>query len=83
MSILPLGSFGNLFGPDMMIIAVLNVLVVLGIVWLVRFLMRGGTSGHPARSPDERLQKLDALRRAGLVTDAEYGEQRRRILAEI
>lgn len=39
------------------------------------------TPVHP--DPAERLRELDRLRRDGLVTEAEYMEQRRRILGSL
>jgi len=43
----------------------------------------GGAAAEPAATPEARLAKLDALRAGGLLTDAEYAEQRHRILDEI
>ena len=43
----------------------------------------GGAAAAPAATPEARLAKLDALRAGGLVSEAEYAEQRHRILDEI
>jgi len=41
----------------------------------------GSVSGSSvAQSPEQRLEKLDGLKRKGLVSSAEYEEQRQRIL---
>jgi hypothetical protein len=79
-----LGSFGNLVGPDMIVIFGLNAIIIGGgIVLLVRLLGSRRASHVNGIPAGERLQKLDSLRRTGLVTEEEYAEQRRRILAEI
>ena len=43
----------------------------------------GGAAAAPVATPEARLAKLDALRAGGLLTDAEYAEQRHRILDQI
>jgi hypothetical protein len=40
-------------------------------------------SDGPPRDVTERLQRIDSLRSAGVITDAEYAEQRSRILGEL
>ena len=48
--------------------------------------IREGLSEDHVRSPETveaRLQRLDGLRRQGLVTEKEYAEQRQRILADL
>ena len=42
-----------------------------------------GESKDAAQSTEARLSKLDQLRARRLISDAEFAEQRRRILAEI
>ena len=41
---------------------------------------RGAADADVPRSPEQRLARLDDLRRQGLVTEQEYAEQRKRIL---
>ena len=81
--VFPLGAFGLFFGPDMVILGGLQVLFIVGLVLLARFLARRGrTAGtKPPKAP--RLRTLEALRQDGVVSEAEYAEQRRRIVAEI
>ncbi len=48
--------------------------------------LRFGSQTRPdagGESTETRLQKLEGLRQKGLIDDAEYAEQRRRILGEI
>ncbi len=70
-------------GWDVLIIVVVPVVIyglpIIGLVLLVRYLARQKV----VTPPEQRLQKLDALRGAGSITEAEYQDQRRRVLSEI
>jgi len=41
------------------------------------------SKGTDLRTPEQRLAKLDELKRAGAITESEYLEQRSRVLSEI
>ena len=84
MSTTHLASFGNLFGPDMIIIVGLQFVAVIVVIFLlVRYLTRRGTAQQTGNQPEARLGKLDAMHRNGLLSNEEYEQQRRRILTEI
>jgi hypothetical protein len=92
---LPLASFFNLAGPDLIII--LFILFMLGLpigcVLYARGYLGGNARSAP-RSPSpsgpppipsvaDRLQKLELLRQQGHISEVEYEEQRQRILNSI
>lgn len=91
MSLLPSLAFSsNLIGGDGLIILLVLLFMaapVVGIVLLVTYLSRR-KSGHVlpppmpvASAPAERMQQLELLKQQNLVSEGEYEEQRRRILA--
>ncbi len=73
----------GLMGLDGLIILVVMVVIygmpIVGLILLVRFLARHKKTA----SPERQLQKLDEMRGAGSITEAEYLDHRRRVLSEI
>ena len=78
-----LANLGSFLGLDGLIIMVASLVIygvpVIGLVLLVRYLART----RVVVPPEQRLQKLDEMRSAKSITEAEYQEQRRRVLSEI
>ncbi|HZP65179.1 MAG TPA: hypothetical protein VFB32_02620 [Rudaea sp.] len=59
------------------LVVLIVVGVILGVlVWALSKLARGA-------STEQRLQELAALKSAGKITDAEYAEQRARIIRSV
>jgi hypothetical protein len=58
-------------------------IVVFVLMLLAIHLSRNKSLSRPTLSVEERLLKLDQLRKGGSITDAEFAEQRRRILSEV
>ena len=81
--VFPLGAHGLFFGPDMVFLVGLQALCIVGIVLLARYAARRGRTAGTQEPTAERLRKLEALRRDGLLSEGECAEQRRRIVAEI
>jgi hypothetical protein len=59
-------------------ILAIDAAVVVGVILLIRFFIR-----NRSVTPELRLRKLDTLLSEGLITEAEYQDQRRRILSNI
>ena len=69
---------------EVMFIGIMLVVVVFlvgGIVWLIGTASKA--SKVPVRSVAERLAELEALRKAGQITTAEYEQQRAAIVSSI
>lgn len=80
-------AFGNLFGPDVIMIALLLVFfvgpvvgVIIGIVYLCR---RKSAQRPPPLPASERLRELDLMKEQNLISAAEHEEQRRRIISGV
>jgi hypothetical protein len=81
----------NLAGPDLLVIFLVLLLTaapVIGIVALVYYLGRRNSPPRPpplqhVRPAAERLAELDRLKEQSLLSEAEYGEQRRKIISGI
>lgn len=80
-----LSSFGNLFGPDTLIIFLFLLIIgapVIGVIALVVYLCSRDSTRRPLTTT-ERLQQLELLKQQGLISDAEYEEQRRQIISGV
>lgn len=74
-----------------LIFLILGPLAIIAlVVWLVSLSKRNRSAAHPAhsvevpaRSTEERLLQLDALKSKGLISDAEHQLQRAAILRSI
>ena len=83
-----IASMLNIAGPDMMILLLLLFVLAplsVGLVLLVIYLVRRTAASRPPEPPTEsltteRLHQLEHLRRQKLVSEAEYEEQKRRIM---
>jgi len=76
----PLGTLVS--GQDMLIIfGVIFWLVI--IFTTVRALRKQFGIRKQVPSPEERLKKLDQLKKGSLITDQEYDQQRKRIISEV
>ncbi len=87
-----IASLFNLAGPDL--ISIFFILLMLGGGLFVVLMISGNLFGSggsrgsvgpppiPDQSVEARLRRIDDLKAKGLVSDAEYEEQRRRILSE-
>ena len=86
-----MASLFNLAGPDLIIIAVILIFLVAfvggGIALLVYVFGRSRKATPPPLRPDAsvdaRLRELEELKQKNLVSDAEYEEQRRRIISGV
>ena len=78
-----LGALGNLIGWDGIIVLGVQIAFVVGFVLLVRFLIRRGATDQSGGALETRLHKLDSLRHRGAISEAEYQDQRRRILSRV
>ena len=81
-----LSSFGNLFGPDAIIIFLILLILgvpTIGVIALVLYLCRRESTKRPPLTTAERLHELELLKQQNLVSDAEYEEQRRRIISGV
>jgi hypothetical protein len=92
----PLGSLYNLAGPDLIIILVILVLLaapLAGLVLLFQFLGQRksappqAASSIPPPLPAQlsiaaRIRQLDQLKEQNLITQAEYDEQRGKIIRD-
>ncbi len=69
------GVFGMLF------MVIFWVAVIVGVVWLVRWLLNQGSSGPRARTSKERaLEILDEKYARGEIDDEEYERRKRKLL---
>ena len=86
-----MASMFNLAGPDLIILAVILIFLVAfiggGIALLVYVFGRSRKAAPPPLRPDAsvdaRLRELEQLKQKNLVSDAEYEEQRRRIISGV
>ena len=78
-----LGSFSNIMGLDGLVIFLIQIAFVVGLVLLVRFFVRKSASERSGGTTESRLAQLEAMRSGRTITEAEYQEQRRRILSQI
>ncbi len=62
---------------------ILGAPILIGLILIVRFFVRMSTSDQSGSTPEARLQKLDSMRGSDAITEAEYQEQRRRILSQV
>ena len=84
----PLASLGKFSSPGVTLLFGLELIfivmvLVVGTIVLVVSLVRRGTSRKVSASLEDRLRKLDALRRTDSISEDEHAQQRRRILAEV
>ena len=85
----PPASFFNLAGPDVIILAIILIFLLAflagGVALLVFVFGRSRKTAPPPLRPDAsvdaRLQQLEQLKQKNLISDAEYEEQRRRIIS--
>ncbi|WP_052696239.1 SHOCT domain-containing protein [Palaeococcus ferrophilus] len=71
------GWFGMLF------MLIFWVLIIVGIVWLVKWLLNQGSGGSKVSTSKERaLELLDEAYARGEIDDEEYERRRRKILEE-
>jgi hypothetical protein len=86
-----MASMFNLVGPDLIIIAVILIFLVAfvggGIALLVYVFGRSRKAAPPPLPPDAsvdaRLRELEQLKQKNLISEAEYEEQRRRIISGV
>lgn len=81
-----LSSFGNLFGPDALIIFLFLIILgvpVIGVIALVLYLCSRDSGKRRPPTTTERLQQLELLKQQGLISDAEYETQRHQIISGV
>lgn len=83
-------SLFNLAGPDLLIILIMafGAIAVIGVLIMGgSFISRRSSQPPPPIPPvgsaSDRLRQLDELKQKGSISDAEYEEQRHRILNSI
>jgi hypothetical protein len=87
----PMASLYNLAGPDLIILAVILIFLLAfvggGIALLVYVFGGSRKAAPPPLRPDAsveiRLRELEQLKQNNLVSEAEYEEQRRRIISGV
>lgn len=79
-----LSFFGNLFGPDTIFIFLILFILgapTIGVIMFALYLCRRDSASRSQPTTTERLQQLELLKQQSLISDAEYEEQRQRIIS--
>jgi uncharacterized membrane protein len=75
-----MGSFSIWHWVILLLFVALPIAVIAGIVWLIA---RAAKRAKPSSSSESRLWELTNLKSKGLISDAEYEQQRAAILRKV